>query len=320
MVLGIQCGTLIWGVLTSLGVTALLTASHLAYEVLRWAGAAYLMWMGGGLLWTSWRRLGGRARPKVRTGLTPAAGPRAADDTVLGGWRQGSATNLLNPEDGCLLRRGPPAVHPSRRAPPRNGPAPDRCSHSSGRPLVLRADRLRARAPWPPPTAFRTPASSTGVTGAAITVFGLRPRTRRLNSTETRPAHRLAHPKSETPPRRSLPTGVESVGLRQRTACRPTPRSRWRVAEAAVSATHGHGFGPEQKAPVIGRSMEDAAEAMAGYCGRPGAAAELAAELLEGVREVLARGAEVRPGAAELVRALRALAAEPKKAGAPAHL
>ncbi|WP_262056775.1 LysE family translocator [Streptomyces sp. STR69] len=56
VVLGIQSGTLIWGVLTSLGVTALLTASHLAYEVLRWAGAAYLMWMGGRLLWTSWRR------------------------------------------------------------------------------------------------------------------------------------------------------------------------------------------------------------------------------------------------------------------------
>jgi threonine/homoserine/homoserine lactone efflux protein len=41
--LGIQSGTLVWSALASLDVTALLTASHLAYEALRWAGAAYLL-------------------------------------------------------------------------------------------------------------------------------------------------------------------------------------------------------------------------------------------------------------------------------------
>lgn len=46
VVLGIQSGTLVWGTLTSLGVTALLTASHLVDETLRWVGAAYLVWMG----------------------------------------------------------------------------------------------------------------------------------------------------------------------------------------------------------------------------------------------------------------------------------
>ena len=35
VVLGIQAGTLAWGTLSSLGVSALLTASHTAYEVLR---------------------------------------------------------------------------------------------------------------------------------------------------------------------------------------------------------------------------------------------------------------------------------------------
>ncbi|MDV9174501.1 HAD family phosphatase [Streptomyces sp. W16] len=104
---------------------------------------------------------------------------------------------------------------------------------------------------------------------------------------------------------RSLPTGAESVvfdcdGLLVDTeVC-------WSVAEAAVFAAHGHGFGPEQKALVIGRTVEDAAEAMADYFGRPGAGAELAAELLEGVRKELARGAVALPGAAELVRACRA--------------
>lgn len=45
---------------------------------------------------------------------------------------------------------------------------------------------------------------------------------------------------------------------------------------------------------------------MAHYLGRPGAGAELAAELLERVRKELSRGAAALPGAAELVRACRA--------------
>ncbi|MFD8216691.1 LysE family translocator [Streptomyces sp. NPDC059697] len=101
VVLGIQSGTLVWGVLTSLGVTALLTASHLAYETLRWAGAAYLVWMGGRLLWTSWR-CSVEERPKTDgTGAEVGSGARA-DDTVLGGWRQGITTNLLNPKMGAF--------------------------------------------------------------------------------------------------------------------------------------------------------------------------------------------------------------------------
>ncbi|MFJ9896751.1 HAD family hydrolase [Streptomyces sp. NPDC091280] len=80
----------------------------------------------------------------------------------------------------------------------------------------------------------------------------------------------------------------------------------WSRAEAAVFAAHGHDFGPEQKALVIGRSVRDAAAAMADCFGRPGAGAELAGQLLDGVRAELARGVEVRPGAAELVRACRA--------------
>ncbi|MFC8918351.1 HAD family hydrolase [Streptomyces sp. NPDC057116] len=80
----------------------------------------------------------------------------------------------------------------------------------------------------------------------------------------------------------------------------------WTVAETAIFAAHGHLFGPEQKALVIGRTVEDAGEAMAEYLGRPGAGAELAAELLERVRKELHRGAAALPGAAELVRACRA--------------
>ncbi|NYV74556.1 LysE family translocator [Streptomyces sp. UH6] len=105
VIFGIQTGTLVWGVLTSLGVTALLTASHLAYEVLRWAGAAYLVWTGCRMLWAA-RRRPGRAEGE-EAGTDAGAGTGAGvgtdeGDRVLGGWRQGLATNLLNPKVGAF--------------------------------------------------------------------------------------------------------------------------------------------------------------------------------------------------------------------------
>lgn len=103
VILGIQSGTLVWGVLTSLGVTALLTASHLAYETLRWAGAAYLMWMGGKLLWTTRRRSVAECPKAAGSGAEVETGTDIGDrDTLLGGWRQGIATNLLNPKMGAF--------------------------------------------------------------------------------------------------------------------------------------------------------------------------------------------------------------------------
>ncbi|MEV4433158.1 LysE family translocator [Streptomyces sp. NPDC049585] len=102
VVLGIQSGTLVWGVLTSLGVTALLTASHLAYETLRWAGAAYLLWMGGKLLWATWRRRSPGESPQPADAEDAAGAGTGAGDTLLGGWRQGLVTNLLNPKMGAF--------------------------------------------------------------------------------------------------------------------------------------------------------------------------------------------------------------------------
>ncbi|MEU9858229.1 LysE family translocator [Streptomyces sp. NPDC047974] len=93
VVLGIQTGTLIWGALTSLGITALLTASHLAYEILRWAGAAYLLWMAARMIAETFRRRGADAGAEVEVGGT---------DTLTSGWRQGTLTNLLNPKVGVF--------------------------------------------------------------------------------------------------------------------------------------------------------------------------------------------------------------------------
>ncbi|MFH8727508.1 LysE family translocator [Streptomyces termitum] len=93
VVLGIQTGTLTWGALTSLGVTALLTASHLAYEILRWAGAAYLLWTALRMVSRTFRAGAGGEHAEVAIGGT---------DTFAAGWRQGTLTNLLNPKVGVF--------------------------------------------------------------------------------------------------------------------------------------------------------------------------------------------------------------------------
>ncbi|MER7703171.1 LysE family translocator [Kitasatospora sp. NPDC097605] len=96
VVLGIQTGTLLWGALTSAGVTALLTASRIGYEVLRWAGAAYLVWMGIGMI---------RARVKDGAGDGAGDGPeeeQAPAGGLAAGWRRGLLTNLLNPKVGVF--------------------------------------------------------------------------------------------------------------------------------------------------------------------------------------------------------------------------
>ncbi|PYC67640.1 lysine transporter LysE [Streptomyces tateyamensis] len=95
VVLGIQTGTLLWGALSSLGVTALLTASQLAYQVVRWAGVCYLLWMGGRMLLDTFR---GRGAPDSAAQAALFDG----QDTVAGGWRQGALTNLLNPKMGVF--------------------------------------------------------------------------------------------------------------------------------------------------------------------------------------------------------------------------
>ncbi|UNO43546.1 LysE family translocator [Streptomyces sp. MST-110588] len=118
VVLGIQTGTLIWGALSSLGITALLTASHLAYAVLRWAGAAYLVWMGGRILVSALRRGPAEADPAspgAPEGTDAADGPDA-DDRFLGGWRRGVLTNLLNPKMGAFYMATLPQFMPAGSA------------------------------------------------------------------------------------------------------------------------------------------------------------------------------------------------------------
>ncbi|HEX9965109.1 MAG TPA: LysE family translocator [Allosphingosinicella sp.] len=83
--LGICLGCLAWGVLVAVGLGMLLQASELAYLALKWAGAAYLLYLG--------------------TRLIFARRPEAEDEEPAprGNWLlRGLLTNLLNPKVGAF--------------------------------------------------------------------------------------------------------------------------------------------------------------------------------------------------------------------------
>lgn len=101
--LGILAGCLVWGFATAVGLTALVTASRVAYDTLRVAGAAYLVWLGASALWRSRRAV---AEPQ---GAAPeGAEPQGVDvegAVPRGRWaafRAGVGTNLLNPKAGVF--------------------------------------------------------------------------------------------------------------------------------------------------------------------------------------------------------------------------
>ncbi|MGF1430539.1 LysE family translocator [Kitasatospora sp. LaBMicrA B282] len=102
--LGVATGSLVWGAAAAVGVSAVLTASHLLYTALRVAGAGYMIWLGAGFLRQSLRRRRSGepadATPPLErtTGDTPLP-PRRA---LLRCWTRGLATNLANPKTGVF--------------------------------------------------------------------------------------------------------------------------------------------------------------------------------------------------------------------------
>ena len=86
---GIVTGCLAWGAGVALGLGALLAAARQPVTMPKWAGAAYLVWLGLGLL----------LKPRDRFELSGEA-PRAGGDFA---WmRRGLLTNLLNPKVGVF--------------------------------------------------------------------------------------------------------------------------------------------------------------------------------------------------------------------------
>src|SRR5579884_1538036 len=88
--LGICTGLIVWGLLSALGVTAVVTASRVAYDVLRFAGAAYLVFLGV------------RTLLVARRDAAPVGAPAIASRRSRAAFRTGMLNNLLNPKVGVF--------------------------------------------------------------------------------------------------------------------------------------------------------------------------------------------------------------------------
>ena len=99
---GVVMGLLVWGLTAAAGLTAMLLASHLAYTVLKWAGAAYLMVIGVRMLLDRDTHHSPTARD-----LSPMGGDGVAS------FRRGLLTNLLNPKIGLFYVTFLPQFIPS---------------------------------------------------------------------------------------------------------------------------------------------------------------------------------------------------------------
>jgi len=89
-IIGIVTGCLVWGVLAAVGIAAVLAASTTAFTILKFAGAAYMVWIGVRLVTSAVR-----GHTQLPDATTPG-------NTFLAGAGQGFLTNLLNPKVGAF--------------------------------------------------------------------------------------------------------------------------------------------------------------------------------------------------------------------------
>ena len=99
---GVLSGVVIWVAAASLGLSAVLRASHTGYDVLRYVGGAYLIWVGIQALRSRAAMLG-----------EPHTSPARRYPPLLGsGFVAGLATDLLNPKVGVFFVTFLPAFVP----------------------------------------------------------------------------------------------------------------------------------------------------------------------------------------------------------------
>ncbi len=101
--LGVETGTLVWVAAAAAGLAAVLASSELAFNVVKWAGVAYLVYLGLHTLL--------RPAPDQLEGATPAGA------SLRGAYLQGLVVNVLNPKVALFfLAFLPQFIDPGRDA------------------------------------------------------------------------------------------------------------------------------------------------------------------------------------------------------------
>lgn len=161
---GISCGSLSWGLITALGLGALLAVSKTAYLVLQIIGAGYLIFLGAGMLKAA---LFGQG--SVLAASSPGDFPRRGRNWFL----RGLTTNLLNPKVGVFYVSFLPQFIPAGANVPLFSVAMAAIHATMGLlwfVLLILATQPLARF-LRRPAAMRT---LDGATGAVLIAFGLR--------------------------------------------------------------------------------------------------------------------------------------------------
>lgn len=92
--LGITSGCVVHTLAAALGLAAILETSALAFNAVKWAGAAYLVWLAFNMLRDAWRD-GSTSAPAAAATVAGSAPPAT---TLRRVYFQGFITNVLNPK------------------------------------------------------------------------------------------------------------------------------------------------------------------------------------------------------------------------------
>jgi threonine/homoserine/homoserine lactone efflux protein len=118
---GTMSGLTVWALAAALGLTTLLRVSHVGYDVLRFAGAAYLIWLGAGSLGLIHGRRCGAGPAEPAAAESAAAGPAVAQPSPVPATRvraylNGLLSNLFNPKISVFFMAFLPAFIPAHAA------------------------------------------------------------------------------------------------------------------------------------------------------------------------------------------------------------
>lgn len=84
---GVATGSCLHALASAAGLTALIAASPLLFTLIKYIGAAYLIWLGGKMVWDS-------LRPAATCGEAPTVSPASARSLLL----RGMITSVTNPK------------------------------------------------------------------------------------------------------------------------------------------------------------------------------------------------------------------------------